>query len=181
MTWYHLSYNSRFVKIVPSNGPKQASFLKPSIPSWIKRLKPEDIYREPEKPLRVCVSPSVWQCVSASGRYYGNPTGEIYIYEVCTEQVLERTFNSPETGISDEHWITDEILDRYNGSIEMRNIGKLVLDDIFIELKKNYRPDSVLKRMKSVDEINLIWIIKEKQGSDRVWTLNNEGLAKIRS
>ena len=180
MPWYHLSFRSNLTMVVKTDRPTDSAFLHPSVPAWIKELKPEDIHREPDEPPRVCVAPSVWQCVAGFGRSEGNPTGNVYIYEVKTEEVEPRSFNNVETAITDEQWVTDNILDKYDGSIELRQIGFMEIDEIFIELKKNYRPDNVLEKMKNINEVEQIWSINGDKISERQWTLNNVRLADIR-
>jgi hypothetical protein len=176
MAWYHLSFKKNLTAIVKTGAPKGPSFLHPSVPKWINDLKPEDIYREPASPPRVSIAPSVWQCVAGSGRADGNPSGNAYIYEVQTDVTIKRSFDSIETVISDEHWITDSII---NENIPIIQIGFMEIDDIFVELKKNYQKDDVLDKMKSINEKS-IWIVKGEDVKERQWYLNLDELSKIR-
>jgi hypothetical protein len=136
MSWFHLSCSGALQRIVKTNSPDSSPCLKPWVPAWIKRLKPEDTYREPDDPPRVSVAPSVWQCVYALGRDDGDPSGVMHAYEVCASSVAAITFGPTlETEISDEHWITDPVLDLHGESIELRRLGWMQVEDVFPELR----------------------------------------------
>ena len=180
MSWFHLSISSFLERIEKTNSPDSPSSLKPWVPAWIGRLNPDDPYQEPDNPPRVSVSPSVWQCVSALGRDDGEPSGDMHIYEVHTACVAAITFGPTlETEISDEHWVTDIELDRQGGTVELSRLGWMQVEDVFSELRFNYRPYEVLDRMKSLAEIGPIWTVTKEDGDSR-WRLNLKGLAQIR-
>ena len=94
-----------------------------------------------------------------------------------TDITIKRSFDSIEIVISNEHWITDSII---NENIPIIQIGFMEIDDIFVELKKNYQPDDVLEKMKSINEAESIWIVKGEDIKERQWDLDLNALRKIR-
>ena len=155
MKWFHLSNSKNIKKIARTNYGASDECIIPRIPEWIFKLKEDDLYREPEQPPRICVAPSVWQCVSGLGRAYddGIPKGRMYAYEISIAEVTNRTFESPETPITDEHWIVDEVIDE---NTEIKIIGWMEIESVFVEMKRftNYKTRDL---MKELDEWEAVW------------------------
>lgn len=175
MTWYHLSTKSNLTAIVKTNAPINEQTLRPSVPSWIVNLKPEDNYKEPNSPKRVSVAPTVWQCVAGLGRASGNPTGIMYIYEVHTSIIYHRTFSSPETEITDEQWIADDVI---NERIAISQIGCIRIDQIFLDMKKctTYK---TIDKMRKLNEFESFWSIGGDINGVQEYVINNEEYKKI--
>jgi hypothetical protein len=158
MCWYHLSTSPGLKQIIKSTAQTVDSALKPFVPDWIINLKPGDgDYKEPSTPKRVSVAPSVWQCIMGLGRVTGNPEGIFYIYIVNTQIVIHRSFSSPETAITDEQWITDEII---NEKIDLQLCGCIEINQIFKDIKKCTIPSN-LPKMEKLKEWEAFW---EKEG-----------------
>ena len=176
MGWYHLSFKKDLTAIVKTDGTKDTEFIHPTVPKWIINLKPDDLYKEPDSPPRISVAPSVWQCVAGFGRAEGNPIGTVYIYEVHTPIISRRSFNSVETVITDEQWITDDIISE---KIPIAQIGYMVIDKIFLEIKKVSHSEAVLHYMKSIDERETIWSIQDEKFGEKQWELNLDAFNEI--
>jgi len=153
MNWYHLSHSNTLEGIVRTDCAAAPSLLRPSVPQWIKDAPPNAPYMEPDHPPRVSVAPKVWQCAAGLGRDTGNPTGLIFVYEVLTTIVIKRPFNNVETVITDEQWITDEIID---DRIDIQLIACIQIENIFSELK-NFTIAKSIDQMKMLDEWEYIW------------------------
>jgi|GEM_PF-3905833 len=155
MKWFHISNSDKINKIARTNDNHNDECIIPSVPEWIFKLKEDDPYREPDHPPRICVAPSVWQCVSGLGKAYGDgiPKGKMYAYEISIAEIADRTFESLETKITDEHWIVDELIDD-NAAIKI--VGSIEIERTFIEMKK-FTTDNTLNQLKELDEWESIW------------------------
>ncbi len=89
MIYYHISNKNNLNKIVKTDSPEGKNFLRPTIPQWLLDLPEDALYKEPKEPPRICVAPSVWQCVSGLGKAYGDgkPTGLVYAYEIIIDEL----------------------------------------------------------------------------------------------
>lgn len=177
MCWYHLNQSPNLSRIVLQGQSCGKGDLEPATPYWLNRLPEDAVYQEPRDP-RVCVAPSVWQCLSALGRDDGPPRGRFYIYCFKTSSTTEPTQPPAEAHISEEKWITDQDINACGGVILLQAIGWIDVDQPFQQIKMNTLPPEVLERMKAEkDERERIWTVCDHNGQ---WTLNKNGLAAIR-
>lgn len=178
MAWYHLRESSGLSRIVRENMVESDSDLEVCTPYWLEQLPEYAPYREPSDP-RVCVAPSVWQCLSALGRSTGPPTGRFFIYELEPQTTTEPTRPPAEGHISDERWIIDRDVEATGGSIALTEIGWIDAEHPFALIKMNTLPGAALDRMKAeADERQRIWTICASSGE---WVLSDRGLAEIRT
>jgi len=77
----------------------------------------------------------------------------MYAYEISIAEIADRTFESLETKITDEHWIVDELIDD-NAAIKI--VGSIEIERTFIEMKK-FTTDNTLNQLKELDEWESIW------------------------
>lgn len=114
MTWYHLSPEDGLNCIVPSTSTSTRT------PSSITPRKPDQSFGEDQETNRVCVAPTVWQCVLATPR-----RGLLHIYEIDVEFVTEPSGNICDIAWSHEKWITDDDLSRADNSVNMCRVGAI--------------------------------------------------------
>jgi len=177
MIWYHISSSKDLKKIEKTISDGGEESLAPRIPSWIHDLKEDDPYKEPKEPPRICVAPSVWQCVPGLGKAYGDgkPIGMVYAYEIPINKVVKRTFDSPETVITDEHWIVDDVIEE---SIDIKILGCMQIENIFEEMKR-FTIHKTLDQMKDLNEWECVWSQKDKINDLYELKLRAEDLQKI--
>jgi len=171
MIFYHISNKNNLNKIVKTDSPEGENFLRPTILQWLLDLPEDALYKEPKDPPRICVAPSVWQCVSGLGKAYGDgiPTGLVYVYEIIIDEVEERTFNSSETVITDEKWITDSII---KDEIGISLVAFMDIEKIFVSMK-NFTVSETLDQMKALNEWEDVW---SKSGETNEIKLKKEEL-----
>jgi hypothetical protein len=109
MAYYHLSTEDGLKVIVPSFDIRAPGTCQPRIP--------EDCANENRTIKRVCVGPSVWQCLLSIPR-----KGKLFIYLVETAFITDpvvipgKVHDFDQTG---ERWITDRDIRMCGGSIVM--------------------------------------------------------------
>ncbi len=122
---------------------------------------PIESYGE-EKTLRVCVAPTVWQCVYSIPRF-----GTLHIYGVDADLPTE-----PIGGISDietthEKWITDDNVQLCRGQIAMRRKGVIEITRDLKTCLKVHCKTGKIQPNRSKDD--LVWDIEGE-----VWSLKPE-------
>lgn len=176
MYWYHLNQRPNLSRIVCQGQSSSEGDLEPATPYWLEYLPDDADYQEPIDP-RVCVAPSVWQCLSALGRNDGPPSGRFFIYRFEAASTTDPTKPAGEAYISEERWITDEDIHAVGSAILLQLIGWIDVDHPFHQIKMNTLPPPALERMKAEAEHERIWTVCDHCGQ---WVLNEGGLAAIR-
>jgi len=111
--------------------------------------------------LRVCVAPTVWQCLLSIPR-----CGILYIYRVETENITKPLGKVGDIDHTHEKWVTDKGIIRSNGRIELINIG-FIDKTIFLYGGLLNCKDQNKLPLPPKDE-SCIWDVSD----DGVWTTN---------
>jgi hypothetical protein len=106
---------------------------------------------------RICIAPTVWQCLIST-----TDTHTRYIYQLACEGVIRP---SPENGvldsaITDEHWITDDVIGHNQGLIPVKRVGFLKNESLqsareMVRRWKDDQPDDP----RSLNELDHLWIV----------------------
>ena len=150
MTWFHLSPDKSLDSIVPStNAPTPIGAISPRVP--------ESSHGE-DPIVRVCVAPTVWQCVLSIPRY-----GTLYIYSIDTDAVTDPTGTIADNKTTHEKWITDKDVQQSNGKVALTyrgyvNIDRQLMTSLKVHSHKNNLP------LAPKDESS-VWNIREEQWS----------------
>lgn len=94
-TLYHLSTESDLEAIVCSNVPRTPRVISPRIP--------DDCHGESQEIERVCVAPTVWQCLYAIPK-----SGMLFVYEIQTASYSEPTEGIADSYVTHEVWVTND-------------------------------------------------------------------------
>jgi hypothetical protein len=146
--WFHLSTNASLKAIVPSDATGETNVISPRIP--------DDSYGESQGVNRVCVAPTIWQCILPIPR-----SGRLFIYEIDTSFVSKPVGGIADSHITDEMWITDDDLEKAGGRIEISRIGFVdKTEQLALSLKIQSR-----KKKLPVEhaEKRRIWIVDSEQ------------------
>ena len=118
-TYYHLSEDGGLEVISSSSFVRAPGICLPRIP--------EDCPGEDQRTRRVCVAPSVWQCVLSIGRKC-----KLFIYQVRTSSVTNPIVIPGKISDFDpmgEKWITDDDIQKCGGQIALRPLGFIKYTD----------------------------------------------------
>jgi hypothetical protein len=122
-TCYHLSTESDLEAIVCSNVVRSSNEISPRIP--------DDCYGESQEVERVCVAPTIWQCLVSIPK-----SGILFVYEIQTASTSEPIDGLADSHITNEMWITNDDLERAGGRLVMTNIGMVDrTDQLALSLK----------------------------------------------
>lgn len=147
MNFYHLSKDDSLEQIVSSVSSITPNSIAPRIPC--------KSYAEDQAIPRVCVAPTVWQCVCSIPK-----DGTLYIYKIDTESVTTPVGGIADIELTDEKWITDEDVQLHNGRLEMLKIGFIKIDkQLKVNLQINYREGCLPV---ASDDDKSIWNISSK-------------------
>src|SRR5207249_10285715 len=122
MIFYHLSRDELLEYICPSSAEQTSTTITPRVP--------DDCPGEDQVTRRVCVAPSVWQCLLSKPR--PRPV-TLHIYEINVEWFTD-PITDPSHPINDfdftgEKWVTDKDVDLCGGKIEMTYGGYIEATD----------------------------------------------------
>jgi hypothetical protein len=123
MLLYHLSPRKGLQFIVPSNAEQTPATITPRVP--------EDSPGEDQKIKRVCVAPTVRQCVLAIGRVEASRTYHIYKMDIpsSTNPAAVSPLPPEDWQFTGERWITDQEVEECGGRIELTYRGYVRVTD----------------------------------------------------
>lgn len=122
-TCYHLSTESDLDAIVGSNADRASCEISPRIP--------DDCHGENQNIDRVCVAPTIWQCLVSIPK-----SGILFVYEIQTASTSEPIDGVADSDTTNEMWITNDDLERAGGRLLMRNVGMVDrTDQLVLSLK----------------------------------------------
>ena len=149
MVWYHLSTGGN---------------LEPAI---TEVRKPTMAHGESDTP-RVSVAPTVVGCITALSL-----RKSLFVYEVSVRDPEPADDTVPDPHRTYEHWIKQGVLDRHNGSIPIKLLGKIDVDrNLLGDLKVALHPGK-LKPGWEANERKL-WSIK-----NGIWKPQFAGVSEI--
>ena len=120
---------------------------------------------------RICVAPTVWQCLISM-----TDTQTLHIYSLACVGAFPP---APEHGvldaaITDEHWITDAVLEQNEGFIRVKKVGLLDSEELWATRDRICRwRDELLIDPNSVNESEVLWIIDQSK-VPREWRLRDD-------
>jgi len=136
MCWYYLS-RTRIEAITRLQTPEQAS----------------DVGEEAVP--RLCVAPTVWQALLSIGGF----GVDYYIYQIEVYPVPSRF--ARDAGVTGEHVVTQEILDRTGGSLPAHYVGRVYCDGQLFNLLNVHRWAGYLTADAAEERVS-------------VWTINGD-------
>lgn len=165
MRFYHLSRDASLKFIQRSSAPPAPTAIAPKTP--------DDCPDEEQVTRRVCVAPTVWQCllsISCRGRI------TYYIYEIETECVAEPQGPPVNFAVTDEKWVTDDVVDRCGGVIKMNCRGFITAtDELEWGLRKLKDRGQLPRHPAKEDSVWHIWDGEWSLAADDAWA---EGIAQ---
>ncbi|QDT05336.1 hypothetical protein K227x_37360 [Rubripirellula lacrimiformis] len=112
MTLYHLSKNKDLDRIVDSSRSELPNAISPRVP---RKCLAED-----QRTKRVCVAPTIWQCLMSM------PDADwIYVYRIDEEVASAPLGNIGDSSLTQEKWVTDEDISRAGGEIPLVYRGRV--------------------------------------------------------
>ncbi len=147
-TWYHLSTESDLDAIVRSNADRSTCEISPRIP--------DDCYGENQNIARVCVAPTIWQCLVSIPK-----SGILFVYEIQTASTSDPIDGVADSDTTNEMWITNDDLERAGGRLSMKNVGMVDRTDQLVTSLKIQNRRGTLPR-DPTEELH-IWRIDEGQ------------------
>lgn len=147
-SWYHLSKDDSLTRILPSSFKNAEFVITPRIP--------EACHGEHQTIPRVCVAPTIWQCVLPVPR-----SGKLFIYRLSARSVTPPKGGIADLETSDERWITDDNIMEEGGEIPLALLGFInKTEELAVRLKilnkRNALPRDPVKAQS-------IWNIKGNQ------------------
>ena len=142
--YYHLSNQNNLIEVIRETEDLKEGQIIPRIP--------DQCYGEDQTP-RVCLSPTVWQCILS--KPLKGDSDVLYIYEIVIERPTEPKGIIADIKITDEKWITNEDLRKIGNPVKLKNIGNLVSNKE-VKLRLN-RLNEQGKLPKDRSEQEMVW------------------------
>lgn len=125
--WFHVSQDNGINAIIRSDATRELNEISPRIPL--------DCYGENQEIKRVCIAPTIWQCLVSIPKH-----GTLYIYRVDTPLVSVPIDGTADDRMTSEKWITDHEVNAAGGRILMSRLGFIVCTkEVITSLKVQYR------------------------------------------
>lgn len=109
-TWYHLTQNDGLQSIIRTFHGYVTDTITPRIPT--------QSHGEDQTTERVCVAPTIWQCVLSIP-----VSGRLTIYQLVATTVTPPIGFVADIHLTDEKWITEQDLVNAGGQIQLSRIG----------------------------------------------------------
>lgn len=164
MNFYHLTRNGRLAGFV-ATFDRRARKGKYHKPLECKVHGPE------AHDARICVAPTVWQCfTSMTDRH------TLFIYRLECEGAFQPSaeHNVLDADISQEYWITDDVIGQNDGLIRVHQVGFLNRDFLMewrFRISDWRREHSVAPA--SLDEMEHLWVVDTSQ-TPHEWKLRED-------
>lgn len=142
--YYHLSNQDNLIEVVRETEDLKEGQIIPRIP---------DQYHGEDQTPRVCLSPTVWQCILS--KPLKGDSDVLYIYEIDVKKPTEHKGIIADIEVTDEKWITNEDLIRIGNPVKLNIIGKLVSNKE-VKLRLN-RLNKQGKLPKDRSEQEMVW------------------------
>ncbi len=151
LRFYHLS-RSRAIKGIVATTDRRRRTGEYRVPQECK------VHGAEAADARICVAPTVWQCLISM-----TDTALLYIYSLeCVDASRPLpAHNVSDATVTDEHWITDAVIEKNEGLIRLKKVGSLRS-----ELVSGYRARIARWKDQQVsaglrDELKGLWIVDE--------------------